>query len=67
LANLSVFDVWVINGCSKFQFGEFEGELFRKVDVYYELEAFVRTAEWSVDDEFPMEEIFFDGGYYSSI
>jgi hypothetical protein len=67
LADLTVFDVWVVDGCSKFQFGEFEGKLFGKVDVYDELEAFIGTAERSVDEEFPMEEIFFDGRYYSSL
>lgn len=66
LAGQTVLDVGVIDGRPELEEGEFEGELFGEVDVDDELGAFVGTSDGSVDDEFPVVEVFLEGGDDSS-
>lgn len=62
----SLFDVWMIDRCPEFYLWEFEGKLLGEVKVDEELKSLVWAADWSLNQEFPMEQIFFDVGFDSS-
>lgn len=66
LTNQSVFDVGVVYRSPELDDWKFEGELLWEIEIDDELEPFVGTALWPIDSELPMEQIFLDGGHYSS-
>jgi hypothetical protein len=56
----------VVDGGSKLEEGEFEGKLLWEVDIEDELEALIGTAVRSVDEQFPVVQIFLESGDHSS-
>ena len=66
LTNQPLLDVGVVDGGSKLEEGEFEGKLLWEVDIEDELEALIGTALRSVDEQFPVVQIFLESGDHSS-
>jgi hypothetical protein len=56
----------VVDGGSKLEEGEFEGKLLWEVDIEDELEALIGTAVRSVNEQFPVVQIFLESGDHSS-
>lgn len=65
LADESLLDVGVVDRSTELEEGELEGELFREVDIEDKLGALVWAGKRSIDEEFPVVEVFLESGYNS--
>lgn len=66
LTNESLLDVGVVDGGPKLEEWKFERKLLWEVDIEDELEALIGTALRSVDEQFPVVQIFLESGEHSS-
>lgn len=65
LADQSILDVGVVNGRTESEERKLEGELLGEVDIEDEPAALVGTAEGSIDQQFPVEQVLLERWHHA--